>query len=279
MGKRKHGTTETDMSSQIYSRMIFSICIASTLVAFGFNANAQGPAKLPPAQQKAAVPTSAAPAQGQGDKLDVSDLEQKYWAAKDTDFSVVQNRMYSKAGRVALSGVYGSLLNDPWTTGATYGGSLSYYFSERYGMELSYLYTDARDSKAVDYLRSNQGGTPDYNKLKGYYGLGFEWIPFYAKMSVLNSLITYFDMGFTFGAGMQTYEQQKVEGATQLSTPAVELTVTQHYFLSKHLGVRVDLKNRWYQEQSVAYRIIPNRDRGTSTTNQTFLLLGMTLFF
>jgi outer membrane beta-barrel protein len=273
MGLRKHGTTETDMSSQICTRLIFNALLTASLAApmlVGSSALAQGPAKTSKA---------AAPQQGQSDKIDVSDLEQKYWAAKDTDFNVVQNRMYSKAGRFGLSGVYGSLLNDPWTTGATYGGSLSYYLSERYGIEASYLYTDARDSKAVDYLRANQGGTPDYNKLKSYYGVGFEWVPFYAKMSVLNSMITYFDMGFTFGLGMQTYEQQKVEGSSVVTTPAAEITVTQHYFLSRYLGLRVDLKNRFYQEEAVAYRIIPNRSRGTSLTNQTFLLLGMTFFF
>ena len=31
------------------------------------------------------------------DKLDIKKLEQKYWAAKDDDFSVVQNRRYVKA--------------------------------------------------------------------------------------------------------------------------------------------------------------------------------------
>ena len=52
-----------------------------------------------------------------GDKLDLKKLEDKYWAAKDTDFSVVQNRTYTKEGRAFLSLSYGPLMNDPYSYG------------------------------------------------------------------------------------------------------------------------------------------------------------------
>src|SRR5687768_17351365 len=35
----------------------------------------------------------------ESEKLDIQGLEEKYWAPKDTDFSVVQNRTYTKAKR------------------------------------------------------------------------------------------------------------------------------------------------------------------------------------
>ncbi|MEO0335372.1 MAG: hypothetical protein AAF202_03205, partial [Pseudomonadota bacterium] len=38
-----------------------------------------------------------------GDRVDISDLENKYWAPKDTDFKVVQNRLYTKEKRFSLS--------------------------------------------------------------------------------------------------------------------------------------------------------------------------------
>ena len=37
------------------------------------------------------------------EKVDISDLEQKYWAPKDVEFNVVQNRLYSKAGRFGIT--------------------------------------------------------------------------------------------------------------------------------------------------------------------------------
>ena len=76
----------------------------------------------------AQAPKADAPA-GASDKVDVTDLEKKYWASKDTDFSVVQNRVYSKANRFALTAQYGFLINDQWSDGPKFAGSLGYYFS------------------------------------------------------------------------------------------------------------------------------------------------------
>ncbi len=75
-----------------------------------------------------------APEAKKDEKLDITDLEQKYWAPKDTDFSVVQNRTYTKAGRVALS-LSGPIVNDPFSSGYNPSVKVNYYFSERYGVE------------------------------------------------------------------------------------------------------------------------------------------------
>ena len=71
----------------------------------------------------------AAPAKAndKSDKLDISDLEQKYWAPKDTDFSVVQNRTYTKAGKHSFTAMYGSLINDTFNEGATGIFKYNYY--------------------------------------------------------------------------------------------------------------------------------------------------------
>ena len=142
------------------------------------------------------------------DKVDVSDLEKKYWAAKDSDFNVVQNRLYSKAKKFELSLAYGSMLNDPWTNGKSYGINLGYYFSERWGVEYVGSNTNTTDNDAVEKLR-NQSGFPDHNQVKNFHGLQVQFVPFYAKMSVLSSQIIYFDMSFGLGVGMQNYLQQR----------------------------------------------------------------------
>src|SRR5690349_4425346 len=59
-----------------------------------------------------AAPGTAAKPDDKSDKLDISDLEQKYWAPKDTDFSVVQNRTYTKAGKLGVSLMTGPIIND-----------------------------------------------------------------------------------------------------------------------------------------------------------------------
>lgn len=219
-----------------------------------------------------------APSATQGDKLDVTDLEKKYWAAKDTDFNVVQNRLYSKAGRLALSLNYGMYVGEPWSEGGTAGASLNYFFSERYGIEMAYSMTDSKDNEATQSLKSNQGGAPNHNKAKDFYGIGFNWVPFYAKVSFLNSSIIYFDMSITPGVGIQTYEQQLVDGNSRKTTPALTLDVTQHYFLSKHMAIRLDYKNRWWNEEVRSYQAT-GRTTTKDLTNMGLLMVGATFYW
>ena len=188
------------------------------------------------------------------DKIDVSGLEKKYWSAKDTDFSVVQNRLFSKAGKFGLSVGYGSLINDSWSDGPTASVDLNYYFSERYGVQLEYMKTNSHDNDASRALASNQGGVANHNRVEGYYGVGFNWVPFYAKVSVLNSTIIYFDMALTPGIGLTQYDQVVQAGNAHQTTPTVSLDLSQHYFLNKWLAIRVDFKNHWYNQDIVSYK-------------------------
>lgn len=226
----------------------------------------------------------AAPSRSsKSDKLDVSDLEKKYWAAKDTDFNVVQNRTYTKTGRVSLSASYGFLVNDAFSDGPSLGASLNYYFSERYGMELTFVNTSSRNNKSVEAFISRYSVVPDHSKIRDFYGTAFNWVPIYAKMSFLNSKIIYFDMAFSPGIGVTSYEQQ-IEGGSQGKTaPTLTFDVTQHFFFSNNFAVRFDYKNRWFSEDVAAYRTAGGTAKGATIrteTNQTSLfMLGFEFFY
>lgn len=266
-------------ASRIYPKsLLASLSLLSAVALLGASneAFAQGARRV----AQSAPPAQSAP-QGSSDKLDVSDLERKYWAAKDTDFSVVQNRLFSKANRFSLGVGYGTQLNDSWSEGPTYSATANYYFSERYGIELTYTSTDSKDNDATQRLRANQGGMPNHNKLKGFSGVAFNWVPFYAKMSLLNSTIIYFDMAISPGIGVTTYEQQMIEGSEKKTAPTLTLDVTQQFFLNKWFAIRVDLKNRWYREDVNSYRPQNGVDRKVSTdlTYTSILMGGVTFFF
>src|ERR1700722_15225129 len=49
-------------------------------------------------------------------KVDISDLENRYWTAKDTEFNVVQNRLYTKAKRFSVTLQGGTNLSDTYTS-------------------------------------------------------------------------------------------------------------------------------------------------------------------
>lgn len=234
-------------------------------------------AAMPAFAQKPAAPAPAAQ-NGQSDKMDVSDLEKKYWAAKDTDFNVVQNRTFSKTNKLALTLDYGMYVSEPWSKGPTYGVDLGYFFSERYGVELQYSKTDSSDNDATQSLKQNQGGAPNHDKMKGYYGVGFNWVPFYAKMSFLNSSILYFDMSITPGVGVMQYQEQLVDGNVDKTAPAVSLAITQHFFLAKWVALRLDYKNFWYNQDVVTYQV-QNRTTTNQLHNESLLLGGFTFYY
>lgn len=232
------------------------------------------------AAAKAAAKQEAKPAEtavGAGDeKVDVTDLEKKYWASKDTDFSVVQNRLYSKANRLALSLQYGFLINDQWSDGPTMGGSLGYYFSERFGVEGQYQSTGSTDNKSLANLKA-QAGVANHGKIKSYQGASFNFVPFYAKMSVMNSSIIYFDMAISPGVGMTSYEQQRRTGNQEKNAPTVSLDITQSFFFSKYSAFRVDYRNRWFQEEVVSYNT--GASVSTETSQTSLLMFGFTFFY
>lgn len=253
------------------------------------------------AQTKSAAPAPSAAPVGQAaekpqvrtsDKVDLKKLEEKYWSAKDEDYSVIQNRLYSKAGRIYVSGVYGTLVNDPFAKSNVFGGHLGYYFTEDFGVEASYLGMNATKSDSVSKFNTLAANiSPNYNLPSNAVTVSATYTPFYAKMAFMNTSILYFDMGFTLGAGMTSYNQvirsrdnmgnDMGEGKIGQSAPHVELGVMQQLFLSKYFAVRLDLKNSFYTEKIITYDagISGVRSEESNTKNNTMLTLGMTLFF
>lgn len=221
---------------------------------------------------------AAAGIQPNSDKLDVSDLEKKYWAAKDTDFSVVQNRSYSKNKRFAISAMYGPVINDSYSVGFAYGLSAHYFYNERNGIELQYLQNSTKDNNAVNVFNNQYGTRPDFDRSQTYYGVNYNWVPIYAKMSLMNSKILYFDMAFSPGVGVTNYEQQAFNAPSiAKSAPTFSFNITQHFFLSNHFAIRGEFQNRWFNEDIIGYKT--NTSIRTDFAHDTNLLFGLDFFF
>lgn len=229
---------------------------------------------------KSSSGTATTPAQPDSEKLDISELEQKYWAPKDTDFSVVQNRTYTKAKRYAVSYMLGPIVNDPFNDGLNHVLSVNYYMDERMGVEFMFIQSDLSDSDATEKFRSLSGGgvRPDFNRDVAFYGLGFNFVPFYAKMSFMGKKIIYFDMQVTPFLGMTTYEQQSDVKTPEETAFTYGLDITQYFFFSKNFAVRANLHNRFYKADVLAYQggavARPN-----DMTNTSMFLMGLTYFF
>lgn len=231
------------------------------------------------------------------DKLDLKKLEDKYWAAKDTDFNVVQNRTYTKANKFFASLSYGPLVNDAYSYGRMTNGALGYYFSERWGLEVAHEMGNLKNSDSTDVFITRNKFAPDYNTFKSYTSLNLIMVPFYAKMSFWDRKIMYFDMQFSFGVGQMKYQIQKAapfNASTQDASPTPEdattmgynFDVTQQLFFHENFAIRLDIKNKWSKQKKERYYINTGAsqteaDRSLGDVNQqdTSILLGLTVFF
>jgi len=233
---------------------------------------------------------SSNPVKSGSDKVDLKKLEDKYWAAKDDEYGVIQNRTFAKAGKFYLSLVYGPLINDPYAKARASGGMLGYYLTEDWGIELDYLnYNSTKNQTVTDFQQFSNGVNPDFNLVKSSKTLSLTYTPFYAKMAFMNKAILYFDMGFTLGIGQTDYEIQKVEKdnlnvrtqANEMkSAPHFEIGVMQQLFLSQYFAFRLDIKNSIYSQKMQVYEV-PSGSAHPETSksvNDTTITFGLTVF-
>lgn len=219
------------------------------------------------------------------DKIDLKKLEDKYWGAQDSDFTVIQNRTYSKAGRYFLSLGYGPLINDEWSVGRMTNFAGGYYFNEKFGVELAYEQGKLTNNDGLDQIKNYNGLNPNFNKFVDYISANFIWSPIYAKMSFMDTKIMYFDMQVALGLGQMTYEQQldPLESSNQIKkTIGYNLDFTQQFFFSNHFAVRVDVKNKFTKQDLARYRVSGSssgsRDLGSTSRQDTSFLIGFTYF-
>jgi outer membrane beta-barrel protein len=153
------------------------------------------------------------------EKVDITDLENRYWTAKDTEFNVVQNRLYTKAKKFSLTPTFGAGFNDPYESNIHLGLALDYYFSEREGVGITGWKTTATDAKLIGAIGSN-GAVPDRNIQQSYFGAYYSWIPIYAKLSLLEKKIMYFDMGVSPGLGITNITAATYTTSTAIAAPS-----------------------------------------------------------
>jgi outer membrane beta-barrel protein len=258
--------------------------LAALAIVLSKPSHAQAKKQQSQAQQAPTAVTGVKVAPAPGDKVDITDLESKYWAPKDTDFSVVQNRTYSKDHKFAIAPVWGRPINDSHSEGNLFGATANYFWSERMGVQVTYLSADLKNNQGTDDLKIlGSGVQPDHGKISAYYGVGYNLVPFYAKMSFWGKRIIYFDMAFTPHIGMTEYDQIIQAGNKSGSALTYGLDISQFFFFSRWLAVRVDLKNHFRTEEVRRFRSGTGYSAGDKVSDKnmhdTMFLVGTMFYF
>jgi len=206
-------------------------------------------------------------------EVDVKGIKQKYWAkGKKTKMGVVQNRKFTKAGRIE-AGVFGGIINtDPFLAVNSVGARVGYHFDETFALSLYGWKDFTRNSSAADAFRQNSGGAANTNIPKSYLGTEVMASLLYGKLSLLGAKIIYYDMYATLGGGLRKSETDTdIAGSTGIG---------QRFFLSQRSSLRLDYRVIMFSEE-VPEKVIPTLSGTTyPRTNITHsITLGVDFFF
>lgn len=178
-----------------------------------------------------------------GARLDTDEYRNKYWTSgDDASYKVVQNRTYSKAGKFELTGIFGVTHTDPFLVVRQFGGFLGYNIFEYLGVQLVYWKHSVKESQAKTKFRelTNDVISVPTNDPKSFIGGNLVYSPVYGKLSVMGSLIIYYDMHLIGGFG-----QISTKNGTY-STPYGG--IGQSIYLSKYLAFVFDYRITLYSE-------------------------------
>lgn len=281
-----------------FSTPSFSLLTASTLLLAGLLNASEGIAQSTPTKDKKMTNSSASattpdaasssnvgtatlttptPPAGNSDKLDVEGLEKKYWSAKDDDFTVVQNRTFTKNKKFYVSLMTGKMVNDGFIEGAPNSISLGYFFNEKNGINIDYTSYTTKNNSVTNQFIGQNGASPSYNSLMNTTSLRYFWSPIYAKVSLLEKKILYLDFAIGAHIGQTGYRVMTINGGDVKKTTHYGFDISQLWFLNKNFAVRFDIRNTWSTQEQKNYRT--SADLGSTRFQDNAWLLGLNYFF
>jgi len=231
---------------------------------------------------KVAPPMENQTPAAESDKLDVEGLEKKYWSAKDDDFTVVQNRTFTKNKKFYFSFMTGKIVNDGFIEGAPNSISLGYFFNEKNGLNIDYTNYITKNNSVTNQFISQNGANPSYNTILNTTSLRYFWSPIYAKVSLLEKKILYLDFALGVHVGQTGYKIMTQAGGEIKKATHYGFDISQLWFLNKNFAVRFDIRNTWTNQTQKTYYNQGgggSTDLGTTRFQDNAWLLGINIFF
>lgn len=178
-----------------------------------------------------------------GEDADVSKVKERYWQRGDeNEVGVVQNRAYTKSGRLEIEALGGFMNGDPFLSTKLVGATVGYHLSEIYSVHLLGWKDFTSNSSALDTLANY---TPhvgaNTNEPRGFLGAEFRGSFLYGKLSLLGKAIIHYDLHVSAGGGL-TY----TETGNDLTGI---IGIGQQMFLSNSFSLNVDFRFMPYHEQ------------------------------
>jgi outer membrane beta-barrel protein len=176
------------------------------------------------------------------------------WLDKDKKIYVLQNRRYTKAGRLLLSASAGVGSSNPYRDVQYVEPRLAVFFSEAWGFEAFYSKSFNSSNAAFRALEA-ESVQPFARDINSQAGALIHWVPWYAKINVFNKVL-YFDWGFEAGISKLDATIRYKFGSDLTTDPvrqddddkiALLLGTTQQFFLNHDWSIRLDVLGAIYR--------------------------------
>lgn len=187
------------------------------------------------------------------------------WLDPEKKIYVVQNRKYTKAGRLEASLSAGIGMGETYRTQRQLRARGTYYLNEHWGISAFYFANTNTENDTMTALRSVSNVIPAVRDTNAYFGASAMWIPFYGKINLFNQVF-YIDWHFELGlgsAGTEVDINTRANGSAVIETAsfgAFHWGSGWKFFITRSWSARFDFLATYYKA--------PNALRGSVTNSE-----------
>lgn len=195
------------------------------------------------------------------ERIDVQSMKRRYWTVGNEDLmDVVQNRLYTKKGRMETVLRYGFWSDDPFVDQKTIALSVGYHVNEFFSVHGFYGSISSSNSGAFSQAQAalRQAGTslldPVVNPGKSVMGAEARGSLIYGKLSILGKSIVYYDLNVALGLSQHA--------AKVGSSIGYFAGFGQQFYLNRTVFVTVDYRLLFHTDK---FDAAPSTTRALST--------------
>lgn len=189
------------------------------------------------------------------------------------DIAVIQRRFIPKINRFELGGSLSDSINNAFFNNYGLGVHGTFYFTEKYGIELMYMTLFNSQKDITQNLETVQGiEARSLVVPESFMGAHFKWSPIYGKMALFNKKIVPFDIYFSIGGGLSKTKMGESDSTISLGTG-------QSFALSKSMSVSWDLLLNNYSASVLVESTPGNFEEAKANHTDVFLSVGMSFYF
>lgn len=162
---------------------------------------------------------------------------------------VISKKFLTKTNKLEIFTYGATGINNAFYLNAAPGFDVTYYFREKYGFGVSYLYFFNSEKKIKKKLDGSNINAKIGFSPKQYIGAYFHWSPIYGKFALLNRKLIPFDLYFSLGLGQfdAEYRDKKLDNSEDISP-----------FKSTAISIQMGQQFAWSSTMAVHWKILWN---------------------